>query len=87
MTFQVPAVLLVISNVHVISVEDEKEEELVEILVCPDLARTIVAPETKPVPANAVILTELVLSPFAGVMLEMVGADATAVRVAERGVV
>jgi hypothetical protein len=41
---------------------------------CPDVASTIVAPLTKPVPARFVILTALLLNPLDGEMLAMVGA-------------
>lgn len=52
-----------------------------EIFVSPDPVKTIVAPETKPVPVNAVLLT-LELSPYAGEITVRVGADVAVVPVA-----
>jgi hypothetical protein len=68
--------------VQVIWVEVAETLEAV-MLLSPDLESTTEGVDTNPVPVSPVMLTIPVLYPYAGVIAEIEGAEATAVRVAE----
>ena len=87
MTFQDPTDLLVIGNEQVNWVDPERLQ-VPNILVSPDFARITEGPAVeKPVPVITILLTVVLLYPYAGERgLLIVRAEVAAVRVAERGV-